>query len=144
MIVIESKVLDGEQIVVTSESYNSVKSKFPTLVVYTESEIHVLNQFKGNHEAIHKIHNVKKIFQNPPDGGRIIEVYDPDTKQRKKLQWRAQVLPGDTVSSEPTKFDPYWTEQMKLIEDAKKEAYETRIAREAVKSLQKGVSEQLP
>ena len=63
-LLIESKVLDGEKILLAFEKkcLKKLREKFPGIVIYFPPEIDELYKHKGDIDSIRKIHLAKKEF----------------------------------------------------------------------------------
>lgn len=64
-VIIESKLLDGEKIILAFEksSLKKLREKFPDLVIYFPPEIKELYKHKDDTDLIKKLHLVKKKFK---------------------------------------------------------------------------------
>jgi len=64
-VLIESKLLDGEKILLAFEkkSLKKLREQFPNIVIYFPPEINELYQHRDDKEFIKKIHLVKKEFK---------------------------------------------------------------------------------
>ncbi|MCK5012210.1 MAG: hypothetical protein KAS66_00160 [Candidatus Omnitrophica bacterium] len=62
--IIRSKILDEDIIVLKDKKMlKKLQEEHPGVVIYSPAEINEMERFKGDHDAIRKIHNAKKMFE---------------------------------------------------------------------------------
>ena len=62
--IIRSKILDEDIIVLKDKNMlKKLQKEHPGVVIYSPAEIDDMERFKGDHDAIRKIHAAKKLFE---------------------------------------------------------------------------------